>query len=81
MFYQEFPGGLYCLRCPREARSREELEGLKGTKYVQSRLEGVYRRIAALLREDEWVLFSSTGNTPPEELPYRTVSSLALAPK
>ncbi|MDE7054791.1 MAG: Coenzyme F420 hydrogenase/dehydrogenase, beta subunit C-terminal domain [Oscillospiraceae bacterium] len=43
-----------------EARSREELEGLKGTKYVQSRLEGVYRRIEALLREDEWVLFSGT---------------------
>ena len=44
----------------REARTREELEGLKGTKYVQSSLEGVYRRIRTLLLADEWVLFCGT---------------------
>ena len=44
----------------KEARTSEELEGLKRTKYVQSRLEGVYRRIEALLREDKWVLFCGT---------------------
>lgn len=40
-----------------EAWTLEELEGLKRTKYVQSRLDGVYRRIETLLREDKWVLF------------------------
>lgn len=44
----------------REARTREELKGLKGTKYVQSSLEGVYRRIRTLLLADEWVLFCGT---------------------
>ena len=44
----------------REARSLEELEALKKTKYVQSRMDGVYRRIETLLREGTWVLFCGT---------------------
>ena len=44
----------------REARSMAELEALRQTKYVQSRLDGVYRRIEALLREGTWVLFCGT---------------------
>jgi len=41
----------------REARNEEELEGLKRTKYVQSRLDGVYRRVEARLKEGRQVLF------------------------
>lgn len=44
----------------REARDEEELEGLKRTKYVQSRLDGVYRRVEAHLRQGRWVLFCGT---------------------
>ena len=44
----------------REARDREELEGLKRTKYVQSRLDGVYRRVEERLNEGRWVLFCGT---------------------
>lgn len=44
----------------REARNREELQGLRQTKYVQSRLDGVYARIQALLQEGRWVLFCGT---------------------
>ena len=44
----------------REARSLEELEGLKTTKYVQSRMDGVYRRIRILLEEGKQVLFCGT---------------------
>lgn len=44
----------------REARTREELEALRRTKYVQSRMEGVYRRVQALLAEGAWVLFCGT---------------------
>lgn len=44
----------------REARTPEELEALKTTKYVQSRMDGVYRRIRALLEGGIWVLFCGT---------------------
>lgn len=44
----------------REAWNFSELEALKRTKYVQSRMDGVYRRIESLLREDTWVLFCGT---------------------
>lgn len=44
----------------REARNREELQGLRQTKYVQSRLDGVYLRIQALLKEGRRVLFCGT---------------------
>lgn len=44
----------------REARTPEELECLKTTKYVQSRMDSVYRRIASRLKEGEWVLFCGT---------------------
>lgn len=43
-----------------EAWTLEELDSLKQTKYVQSRMENVYRRIASLLREGHWVLFCGT---------------------
>lgn len=41
----------------REACDAEGLEGLKRTKYVQSNLEGIYRRIEAQLKAGRWVLF------------------------
>ena len=41
----------------RAARNIEELEDLKRTKYVQSRLDGVYCQIEALLKAGQWVLF------------------------
>lgn len=44
----------------REAWSAAELEALKQTKYVQSRLDGVYRRVEALLQKETWVLFCGT---------------------
>ena len=44
----------------REAGNCAELEGLRRTKYVQSRLDGVYTRIQSLLREERWVLFCGT---------------------
>ncbi len=44
----------------REIRSIEELDAVKRTKYVQSSLKGVYRRIDAELKEGKWVLFAGT---------------------
>lgn len=44
----------------REAGTKEELEGLKKTKYVQSSLEGIYQRIDRQLKEGRWVLFCGT---------------------
>lgn len=44
----------------REARTKEELESLKRTKYVQSSLRGIYQRIDGQLREGCWVLFCGT---------------------
>lgn len=44
----------------REARNTAELERLKRTKYVQSNLRGVYRKIEAYLKKDRWVLFCGT---------------------
>lgn len=36
----------------------DELQRLRGSKYVQSNIGTVYRKIKQLLREDQWVLFS-----------------------
>ncbi len=44
----------------REAGTKEELESLKKTKYVQSNMEGMYRRIDGYLKEGRWVLFCGT---------------------
>lgn len=44
----------------REIRSREELDAVKRTKYVQSSLEGIYRKIEARLKKNQWVLFCGT---------------------
>lgn len=44
----------------REAWDREELEQIKRTKYVQSDLQGVFRRIEQRLKEKRWVLFCGT---------------------
>lgn len=44
----------------REAQKPAELEDLRRTKYVQSRLDGVYARIRSLLGEGRWVLFCGT---------------------
>lgn len=43
-----------------EARTYRELEALKQTKYVQSRIDDVYRRVETLLKEGTWVLFCGT---------------------
>ena len=44
-----------------EAIKREEFDKFKGSKYVQSDLSDVFTKIAELLKNDEWVLFSGTG--------------------
>lgn len=44
----------------REAGSMEELEAIRKTKYVQSDLSGIYRRIREELKKDRWVLFCGT---------------------
>lgn len=42
----------------RPAESPEELEALRGSKYVQSDCQGAYRAAMDALRADRWVLFS-----------------------
>lgn len=44
----------------REIRSREELDSVKRTKYVQSSMKGTYRKIEMRLKEEQWVLFCGT---------------------
>lgn len=44
----------------REIHSREELDAVKRTKYVQSSLKGIYRKVEARLKEGRWVLFCGT---------------------
>ena len=44
----------------RLVREDSQLDALKRTKYVQSRMEGVYCEIRARLRAGEWVLFCGT---------------------
>lgn len=44
----------------REAWDQEELEQIKRTKYVQSDLQGVFRRVRQCLKEKRWVLFCGT---------------------
>lgn len=44
----------------REVSGREELDAVKRTKYVQSSMKGIYRRIKARLLEERWVLFCGT---------------------
>ena len=43
-----------------EVKDREELDGLRRTKYVQSNLDGVFRRIKEALNEGKWLLFCGT---------------------
>lgn len=44
----------------REVHNIEELDAVKRTKYVQSSMKGVYRKIEARLQKDKWVLFCGT---------------------
>lgn len=44
----------------RQVRSVEELEDIKKTKYVQSKMDGIYKAIASQLRKGKWVLFCGT---------------------
>ena len=44
----------------REVRSREELDSVKRTKYVQSSMKRTYRKIETRLKEEQWVLFCGT---------------------
>lgn len=43
-----------------EASDQIQLERIKRTKYVQSSMEGIYRRIEKNLEENRWVLFCGT---------------------
>lgn len=43
-----------------QARNMEQLEKIKGTKYVQSDLAGSFRRVREQLEEGLWVLFCGT---------------------
>lgn len=43
-----------------EAGNLSQLEKLKKTKYVQSSMEGIYRRIETRLKDGRWVLFCGT---------------------
>lgn len=58
VFGAAFDGAMEVIH--REARTPQELEGLKRTKYVQSRMDGVYRQIEERLKEGRWVLFCGT---------------------
>lgn len=42
------------------ARTEEQLAGMRGSKYVQSRIEGCYQEARELLEQGAWVLFSGT---------------------
>ncbi len=44
----------------REIEEPGHLKNIKRTKYVQSNMEGIYRRIKRNLQENRWVLFSGT---------------------
>jgi len=44
----------------REIRGREELDSVKRTKYVQSSMKGIYRKIETRLKKEQWVLFCGT---------------------
>ncbi len=44
----------------REASDRKELEKIKKTKYVQSSMGGVYRRIKEQAEKGRWILFCGT---------------------
>lgn len=44
----------------KEIRSLQELESVKRTKYVQSRMDGIYQKIEQQLNENRWVLFCGT---------------------
>ena len=44
----------------KEIEEPGHLKSIKRTKYVQSNMEGVYRRIKKNLQENRWVLFSGT---------------------
>lgn len=39
---------------------KEKLKSLRGSKYAQSNLDGIYTKIKNLLKEKKWVLFSGT---------------------
>lgn len=43
-----------------EVTDRTQLERIRKTKYVQSSMEGIYRRVEKYLAEDRWVLFCGT---------------------
>lgn len=43
-----------------EVRSLVELETIKRTKYVQSNLNGIYKKIQQQLKQGQWVLFCGT---------------------
>ena len=44
----------------REILTMEEMDSIKRTKYVQSSLKGIYRKIEARLKKGQWILFCGT---------------------
>lgn len=58
VFGAAFDAGMALIH--QETKSRAGLDELRKTKYVQSRMDGIYRRVKALLEEGKWVLFCGT---------------------
>ncbi|MDO4931274.1 MAG: Coenzyme F420 hydrogenase/dehydrogenase, beta subunit C-terminal domain [Prevotellaceae bacterium] len=58
VFGASFDEMLHCRHI--EVKSIEQLESLRGSKYVQSEIGLIYRRIKGLLRDDKYVLFCGT---------------------
>lgn len=42
------------------AKNEKELERFRGSKYVQSKLDGIFAQIKEMLQNEKWVLFSGT---------------------
>lgn len=42
------------------AENKQQLQQIKRTKYVQSNMKGIYRKIEKNLKENRWVLFTGT---------------------
>lgn len=45
----------------KRATSQSERDEFRGSKYVQSNLDGIFAQVKADLTDDKWVLFSGTG--------------------
>lgn len=46
--------------CHKEAKSKENIQEFKGSKYVQSNLNGIFKKVEDNLKKEKYVLFSGT---------------------